>query len=188
MVFVFRYVSGRASFPSGVNRLRPLPMPIIGRKEPMIKLPSCAATLPLLLLATACGGYGDGESGEAAAALVAPRTIELQPVAGSGVRATLTITPPDSGSADTAAAPAGRLETALSAQGLDPQFVYPVHLRSGSCGSDKGVVAQLVSLTPDEDGRATSSTSLEAASVAEARSLFAQISGPGGEPVACGDL
>ncbi len=153
----------------------------------MIKLPSCAATLPLLL-AAACGGYGDGESGEAAAALMAPRTVELRPVAGSGVSATLTITPPDSGSAEASDAPAGRLETSLSAEGLDPQFVYPVHLRSGSCGSDKGVAAQLVSLTPDDDGRAMSSTSLDMESVADARSLFAQISGPGGEPVACGDL
>ena len=151
----------------------------------MIKLPSCAATLPLLLFATACGGYGDGGSGEVAARFATPQTIELLPVAGSGVRATLTITPPDSGSDQTSAV---RLQTALSAAGLDSRFVYPVHLRSGSCDSDKGVVAQLVSLTADEDGRAMSSTSLDPASVTEARSLFAQISGPGGEPVACGDL
>lgn len=154
----------------------------------MFKIPSRVAVVPLLVFSAACGGYGDGGSGEAAARFTTARTVELQPVAGSGVRATLTITPPDSASADMAAAAGGQLETALSAEGLDPQFVYPVHLRSGSCGSDKGVVAQLVSLTPDEDGSAASSTSLEMASVAEARSLFAQISGPGGDPVACGDL
>ena len=154
----------------------------------MIKLSARVAALALLVLSANCGGAGDGGSAEVEALLSAPQTIALEPVKASGVRATLTIAPQETEAADGSAVPAGRLDTALSAEGLDPQFVYPVHLRSGSCGSDRGVVAQLVSLTPDLEGRATSSTSLETASLTDAKGLFAQISGPGGEPLACGDL
>lgn len=154
----------------------------------MIKLLAPVATLALLTLTAACGGYGDGGSGEVAALLATPRTVDLQPVGNSGVSGTLTITPRDAEPADTSATPAGRFDAALSAEGLDSRFVYPVHLRSGSCGSDKGVAAQLVSLTADGEGRGTSSTEIETVSVTEARSLFVQISAPDGEPLSCGDL
>lgn len=151
----------------------------------MIKLPARLASLALAALSAACGGSGDGGSGEVAALLATPRTIALEPVKESGVNATLTITPQDSETADGSS---GQLDTAMSADGLDPRFVYPVHLRSGSCGSDRGVLAQLVSLTPDDEGRATSSTSIDVEFIGDARSLFAQISGPDGDALACGDL
>lgn len=106
-----------------------------------------------------------------------PVEVGLEAKAESGVTGTATVTPIADG-----------VEVALDVDGLTDGQIYPAHLHRGSCDEDMGVVAPLEDVTAaGETGRST--TTIGGSMLdPTAESLFIQVHGTDGSPIACGNV
>jgi hypothetical protein len=76
----------------------------------------------------------------------------------------------------------------LSVSGLESGTSYAAHIHTGSCEAGGPVRAPLQSVTGGEDGMGTSTTTLASTQLPADQRSFIQVHGPGGQPVACGDI
>lgn len=106
-----------------------------------------------------------------------PVEVGLDPRSESGVTGTAVVTPIADG-----------FEVSLDIEGLAAGQTYPSHLHRGSCDDDMGVVAPLEDVTAvDETGQSTTTIGSSMLDPT-AESLFIQVHGTDGAPIACGDV
>jgi len=122
------------------------------------------------------------EQTQAAAADVAdreelPAMSPILSVEGSGTTGELSI-------AQTGA----RVDLYLRAQGLPSAGEFSAHVHRGVCAEGGPVAIALRTVVSSGDGSGTSVTELTADALPVTEPLFIQIHGPGGAPIACGDI
>ena len=83
---------------------------------------------------------------------------------------------------------AGQTVLVIRAEGLPSALEFASHVHRGVCEEGGPVAAALNSVVGQADGTGTSTTILGADALPVTEPLFVQIHGPGGAPVACGDI
>ena len=106
-----------------------------------------------------------------------PSASSILPVDGSGTTGELTVT-----------YTAGQTVLVIRTQGLPLSLEFASHVHRGVCEEGGPVAAALNSVVGQADGTGTSTTILGADALPVTEPLFVQIHGPGGAPVACGDI
>jgi hypothetical protein len=76
----------------------------------------------------------------------------------------------------------------LDLEGLPAEGEYAAHIHQGTCAEGGPVAAPLNPVLGLADGTGTSTTTLDPGDVPSDESLFIQVHGEGGTPIACGDM
>ncbi|MGH7587869.1 MAG: CHRD domain-containing protein [Gemmatimonadota bacterium] len=106
-----------------------------------------------------------------------PAEVGLEAKAESGITGTATVMPAADG-----------VEVALDLDGLTAGQTYSSHIHRGTCDDDMGVVAPLEDIAADGESARGTTTIGQSMLDPTAESLFIQVHGADGTPVACGDL
>jgi hypothetical protein len=106
-----------------------------------------------------------------------PAEVGLEAKAESGITGTATVMPAADG-----------VEVALDLNGLTAGQTYAAHIHRGTCDDDRGVVAPLDDIAADGETARGTTTIGESMLDPSAESLFIQVHGADGTPVACGDI
>ena len=106
-----------------------------------------------------------------------PVEVGLEARTESGITGTATVMPAADG-----------IEVALDLNGLTAGQTYMSHIHRGTCDDDLGVVAPLEDIAADGRTARVTTTVGESMLDPTAESLFIQVHGADGAPVACGDL
>ena len=106
-----------------------------------------------------------------------PVEVGLEARAESGITGTATVVPATDG-----------LEVALDLNGLTAGQTYASHIHRGTCDDDLGVVAPLEDIAAEGETARGTTTIGESMLDPSAESLFIQVHGADGTPVACGDI
>lgn len=103
--------------------------------------------------------------------------IALEEVNGSGVSGEATAIHQDDA-----------VTVVLELEGFADEGEYAAHIHAGSCETGGPVVEGLNPVLALADGTGMSTTILDADDIDEEESLFIQVHGEGGTPIACGDI
>lgn len=106
-----------------------------------------------------------------------PAEVGLEAKAESGITGTATVLPTADG-----------VEVALGLDGLTAGQTYTSHIHRGTCDDDLGVVAPLEDIAADGETARVTTTVGQSMLDPTAESLFIQVHGADGTPVACGEL
>ena len=106
-----------------------------------------------------------------------PVEVGLEARAESGITGTATVIHATDG-----------LEVALDLNGLTAGQTYASHIHRGTCDDDLGVVAPLEDIAAEGETARGTTTIGESMLDPSAESLFIQVHGADGTPVACGDI
>jgi hypothetical protein len=106
-----------------------------------------------------------------------PVEVGLEAKTESGITGTATVVPVSDG-----------IEVALDLNGLTAGQTYPSHIHRGTCDDDRGVVAPLEDIAADGETARGTTTIGQSMLDPSAESLFIQVHGADGTPVACGDI
>lgn len=106
-----------------------------------------------------------------------PAEVGLEAKAESGITGTATVLPTADG-----------VEVALGLDGLTAGQTYTSHIHRGTCDDDLGVVAPLEDIAADGETARVTTTVGRSMLDPTAESLFIQVHGADGTPVACGEL
>lgn len=106
-----------------------------------------------------------------------PTEVGLEAKAESGITGTATVLPTVEG-----------VEIALDLDGLTAGQTYVSHIHRGTCDDDLGVVAPLEDIVTEGETARVTTTLGQSMLDPTAESLFIQVHGAGGTPVACGNI
>jgi hypothetical protein len=106
-----------------------------------------------------------------------PVEVGLEAKAESGITGTATVIRAADG-----------VEVALDLDGLTAGQTYASHIHRGTCDDDRGVVAPLEDIAADGETARGTTTVGQSMLDPSAESLFIQVHGADGTPVACGDI
>jgi hypothetical protein len=106
-----------------------------------------------------------------------PVEVGLEAKAESGITGTATVLPVSDG-----------VEVALDLNGLTAGQTYMSHIHRGTCDDDRGVVAPLDDIAADGETARGTTTIGQSMLDPSAASLFIQVHGADGTPVACGGI
>jgi hypothetical protein len=106
-----------------------------------------------------------------------PAEVGLEAKAESGITGTATVLPAADG-----------VEVAVDLNGLTAGQTYTSHIHRGTCDDDLGVVAPLEDIAAEGGTARVTTTVGESMLDPTAESLFIQVHGADGTPVACGDV
>lgn len=109
-------------------------------------------------------------------------TVPINPVAGSGVSGTATLTAMD-----------GATQVALNVSGFAPNTSHATHIHTGTCANPGGIQFPLPTLTADANGNATATATVNVAlsALMDGNHIIMTHVGSGanfGAGVACGDI